>query len=286
MSNPEGTGQRGSQSWWPCWFLLGCMLASGGVLKAIGQLNPEIVNDSDGYLHYPLDSLNAALRHQRSPAYPLFLKLLSLLPGFPVQVPLAQFVVYCAAVWTVYRGLESLTGRQWGAALVAASLMTTNVLYGYVQTVATDLLAVAFGMMACRQICLYLSRSDHNRRILLMISAAASLCWMLRPAYLFMVPLVPLLGGLIAWQHCPLSGPRKSVWGTAGILLAVVTVPLLGWCSFRYSMIGEFNTVSFGGYNLVGVTGQFLDEGLVRELDPSLQPLAKAALKKGPRASS
>ncbi len=57
-------------------------------------------------------------------------------------------------------------------------------------------------------------------------------------------------------------------------------LPFLAYCTLRLGVTGRFGVVSFGGYNLIGVAGQFVDETNVNELPEELQPLVLAALEK------
>ena len=57
-------------------------------------------------------------------------------------------------------------------------------------------------------------------------------------------------------------------------------LPVLVWSGLRWAVMGKFAVVSFGGYNLIGITGQFLDEEVVSHLDDDLQPLAGEALRR------
>ena len=43
----------------------------------------------------------------------------------------------------------------------------------------------------------------------------------------------------------------------------------------RWALVGHFGFVSFGGYNIIGITGQLLDDSLVRELSPESRRLAE-----------
>lgn len=55
-------------------------------------------------------------------------------------------------------------------------------------------------------------------------------------------------------------------------------MPFLAFCTLRWFVVGHWGLVSFGGYNIVGITGQFLDEQLAEELPAEIQPLAKDIL--------
>jgi hypothetical protein len=112
---------------------------------------------------------------------------------------------------------------------------------------------------------------------LLAVALSSAAAWLVRPAYAFLIPLVPILGALLARSLRRLCHARG--WCREFLLLALATaLPFLAWSALRATVVGRFGIVSFGGYNLVGIAGQFLDEEVAAALPPDLQPLARAAI--------
>jgi hypothetical protein len=72
---------------------------------------------------------------------------------------------------------------------------------------------------------------------------------------------------------------RRVVRISSGVV-AAVAVPFLAWCGLRWVTVGHFGLVSFGGYNLIGITGQFVDEELTRELAGEWQTFAQQILER------
>ncbi|HUQ71466.1 MAG TPA: hypothetical protein VM165_18200, partial [Planctomycetaceae bacterium] len=69
------------------------------------------------------------------------------------------------------------------------------------------------------------------------------------------------------------------VWLAAS--LAVTTIaPYVVFCGLRWSVVGHAGLVSFGGYNIVGIAGQAIDEPLLSELSADVQPLAREILQR------
>src|SRR5260370_19503956 len=64
------------------------------------------------------------------------------------------------------------------------------------------------------------------------------------------------------------------------VLVAVSTVPFLGFCTYRWAKTGHFGLTSFGGFTAIGVVGQFLTEDLVPDLPEEVRPLALKALER------
>jgi hypothetical protein len=89
---------------------------------------------------------------------------------------------------------------------------------------------------------------------------------------------VPLLGVAIPMSRSGERPAARRLARTAAVLLLATALPLLAYCTLRGAVVGRFGVVASGGFNAIGIAGQFLDESLVNSLSEDLQPLAKAAL--------
>lgn len=247
-----------------------------GWLGWTGKLRPQLVPDSPGYVDFPWHSPRQALGHLRTPAYPAFLKATAFLGADQKGVPAAQMLLYFAAAAALFSALRQGTGAT-GVSLAAASgLLYANILQGYVSTVATDTLAAAAGIAACALTIRFVSRPSFFSAV--GIAAAASAGWLVRPAYLFLVVLCPLLAWLIGRARRE-GLPRAP--GRIGLALRVLVLtagPLLAYCGVRSAVVGQFGVVSFGGYNLVGISGQFLTPADLDRLPADVRPIAETVL--------
>ncbi len=123
-----------SHSRWPLLFLAVQFVCVGTFLYATERLEPRPVNDTDGYVEFSFDSPAAALNNFRTPGYPLFLRAVGWISAEHRYVPTAHFVCFCVGVLVFYFGLRSLGLNGWCSALIAGSLLSTNILHGYVET--------------------------------------------------------------------------------------------------------------------------------------------------------
>ncbi len=236
------------------------------VLGALIPLDAELVNDSSGYIDFPWSSFSTALSHQRTPGYPLFLACFGI-----AAAPLMHYLFFCAAVGTFATGLKKSGCSTWVSVVSASCLLYGSMPLEYVRFVATDALAAGFSVGAIGVLlCFGASPGKLWTGTILCILVAG--CWLIRPAYLYMIPLVPVLGA----AHCLL---RRLPWQKQFVMLSLLcAVPLLGYCTVRRCVAGEFGVVSFGGYNLIGVTGQWLDRSVIAELPDELKKLSSVAL--------
>lgn len=255
------------------------MLAVGLALFVTGRFHAELTDDSPGYIEFPFHSLDSALRDIRTPGYPVFLRLVTLVTGSYDSAPAAQYLSFCIAVLVFYFGISQQVVHKWKAALIAGSLLTTNILWLYVQTITTDTLGAAAGITAMGFVLQSYGHGESSRCKPIGIIAATTAAWYIRPAYLFLVLVVPIVSTLMHLKHAPSDQLTYRRIGRHGLRsFAFVCIPLVCWCLLRLCIVQSFGVVSFGGYNLVGIVGQFLDGEQVARLPSDLHPLARLAV--------
>ncbi len=118
--------------------------------------------------------------------------------------------------------------------------------------------------------------SNAKPSTLIALSIVTFLAYFVRPAFLFLVVLWPTLG---PWLTYFLYRQNLRVTGrTLVIYLLVVLLPLTAYAALRRSVMGEFGVVSFTGYNLIGVSGQFLTSEDVSNLPEECRSLAQGTI--------
>jgi hypothetical protein len=191
------------------------MLAVGGVLFASGKFQPFWVPDSVLYSDYPMDSLEEALRNHRTPLYPLFLRAIGKWSNDFQAVPAALYLLYCLAVAVFFRGVLAVDERPIRSALIAGTLLYSNVLFHLVNEIGSDCLAAAWAILAFGFVLMRLG-GQTGLLTLLAIAIATFLTWLTRPAYLFLILLVPLVCPLWPIARCnglSWAALRWSRWG-------------------------------------------------------------------------
>lgn len=250
-----------------------------GALAATGQFRANVVPDTRGYVEFPFDSLSAALEHPRTIGYPLFLRCVALIRPTPHGVPLAQFIVHVACVIGFWFGIRTIITSPWTSMAAGSSLLYSNVVLRYTSCIAPDSLASSLSIATIGALLLAVKNPESMWRWLL-LAAGIFITYQLRPAYLFLVPLIPALGLALSWllgtrrtdQQPPYRLPLFQ-------LVAAALIPLFLFCTAKWLMIGNFSLVSFGGNNFAGVVTRFLDRETVSELPDDLQPLADEVLR-------
>lgn len=236
------------------------------------------VPDTYGYLQTGKLPVAQMLVSIRTLGYPLFLRTVALVSPNLGLVPVVHFLFHLAAVVLIYRGLRRFGALPWQAFAASSGVLWTIVQDPAVQDLASDCLARSLAVLVIG--CLFYVAAD-PRRVLPWIGLTLLLvaAYQIRPAMLFLVPLVPLLGlvflGLHAAWH---GGPFR--WKTPAATLATVAfVPLLGFCLLRWAVVGHFGLVEFGGWNLAGIAIEMLDRPLIdNQLPGEWRPLAREIL--------
>lgn len=121
------------------------------------------------------------------------------------------------------------------------------------------------------------------------------LAYQLRPAYLFVIGLWPIWVLLIDWilgREVARAAEKydatviaagclpRTRRGNFAVVCAACLLPFVAFCTLRWQLVGHWGLVSFGGFNVTGITTQFLDDELAEELPDSLRPVAREVLRR------
>ncbi len=107
-------------------------------------------------------------------------------------VPLAQYLLYCAAVVIFYCGLRAVRQGEIRNALVAGTLLYSNLLFFFVNGITADCLAATFAIAVLGFVLMRLG-GYAGWPTLTAIAITTFLTWLTRPAYLFLILLVPMV---------------------------------------------------------------------------------------------
>jgi len=258
-------------------------LAAQGVVLiaawcAAGRLDPVRQPDTATYEEFDWSRAEAVWSSIRTPAYPLFLELADRLAPNHQAVPLLQLGALVLAAWACYFGLRACGYRGWIALACASTFYYRDDLARWVPDVLADSLAASLALAATACFLALSARESGWLRWCVLALLTLVICLM-RPAYLFLAVLWPALSLFLdtfVWRRDQSSRQRL---GKAILLLLLMVAPLVGVCAMRWALVGHFGFVSFGGYNIIGITGQLLDESLVEQLPADSRPLAEEILR-------
>jgi len=259
------------------WLLVQMLLLVivGGVL---GLWSLETQNDSGNYVSASEMSFDQSMRFFRTQGFPLVLRLIrTVSPDFRI-LPGVHFVALCLVTLLLDHAVRRFGGSRWQAFAVS-----TGAFWGMLQNRAIATLLTDFSgiVLAVTTVAFLLLVATDPRRSLAWIGLTLSLAYSyhIRPPYLFLVPLVPLLGVIFLRIRRPEPGETPSRSSFAAALAVAAVVPLLGFCLLRLFTVGHFGLVSVAGLSTVGFTAELLQEETYQaQLSEEFHPLARDIL--------
>lgn len=249
------------------------MWMTGGLTVAPGG------PDSAGYIALQDQGLRTKLEAPVTIGYPVFLSLVALVSPTLSVLPYLQLALHILAVFCFLAGLRSLRIEGPIASLICGSLLFSELALGSSRLILTDGPGSSFAIMSVGML-MRVVGAQRRWTEWLGLAAAAFLAYQTRPAYTFLIPVLPMLGAGVALLVLQTQDLRVR-WKSLGLgLLSATILPFLLFCSFRWATIGRFGLVSSSGTMMIGVVGQFLDDDVVARLPEDLRPIAGRALER------
>lgn len=246
---------------------------------AAHRFQSRVEPDSSSYEDFDWSSTKSVLASERTPGYPLFLRFVGTISTSSRAVPIAHWLALMLACLIFYRGVKLAGLRTSTAIFSAGTLMLSSGVLEFGPVITADALAIALAVASAG--CFFGTLGSpvtYASWAGLILTTFAT--YLTRPAYLFLIPLWPLLSVVLN----RLILRREERWRKStrrGLMhAAACVIPFLAYCLTRLLVVGHFGLVSFGGYNFVGVVGQFLTEDDVPKLSEELRPIAEGMLQR------
>src|SRR5262249_499252 len=162
--------------------------------------------------------------------------------------PACQFAVHIVAVLLFYLGLRCIALPGWLAMGISSMLLYSKSFLDYVPFVMTDGLSSSLAIATVAMLLVLIGR-PRSAFPWIGLPLSLLLIYQVRPAYLFLIPLLPVLG-LIILALVVSRQDWVRLYKRVGLgLVAVGILPLLAFCTFRWAVVGHFGLVSFAGHN-------------------------------------
>lgn len=237
-----------------------------------GHLTPKLVPDSTDYLrplHWP-DSLAGS----RTPYFGILVFLFGggAANGYPL-VPIANVAMLFAATILLFNAVRSFGLSDTAALALGLPVLISNPVLLFLDYVHPEIAAIACVLAAIAAV-VRISGEAALRRHYVLLALGAGSAYLLKPAFLSFVLVLPVLSFLLSRLH----GTRDIAGSLRQAMLVLVlsATAFVGYASVRVSVVGEFNIVSFGGYASSGLSGLMITPDIIDELPDRHRPLAQA----------
>jgi len=243
-----------------------------------GGLVLERSPDSATYLEVlERDGLASRLSHFRTLLFPALLAAVRMASPDFSWLPAIHAILFVGAVVAFFAALRSFGLGPWHALAVSVPLLASRGAVESIPWMMSEALSASFAVLAVSAL-LFAVSSPRSPWPWIGVGVATFCACQARPATLFLVPLLPMLAPpLVVLRRRP-PAPARLSCSVAAAGLAATALPLLAFCALRVAVVGDFGLVSFGGMNLVGITGSLLTEGSVADLPASLQGFGQEVL--------
>jgi len=255
------------------WFLAlcGAALLLLVLLFAAGALTGAFNPDTLSYLKAAASG--EPWGQPRHPAYGFVAGLLGASETATGHVAQAQALLHVTASIVLYWGARyGGIGRAGAFALAAAALFSQSGLYHLrlvvPESVANSCLLIAFGMALAAS-----GWRGAFRLLVVPIALFIGAAYLARPSHLPAIVAVAALYGLFAWRNHQ-SRPVLR----AAVLMLAAALPFLAQSAVRLRAVGDFNIVSFGGYQMSPLAGFMLTPEIVARLPEPARQTAQAIL--------
>jgi hypothetical protein len=231
--------------------------------------------DSQSYIRAAHLSLIEGLSLYRTLGYPLLLKAVDWLSLDYNFVYFIQLLFLGISLGCLFWSFVSL-GLGPFTSMILSSLplyLTPNqwpTVWDMVQAIEPDSMGMSFLIVSACLVVILTKSTKLSLWVALGISVTVA--YHLKPIYLFLVFSVPLSGfllNLILNRSTFSIAARYSSW-----LLLLTLIPFISFSMLRKITVGHFGLVSFGAFNLSGVTAQLLTEDMLPSLPDTIRPLA------------
>lgn len=235
----------------------------------------------DNYLDFvaaPFDWVEL-LSSIRTIGYPLYLRAHLALFGSEHGIAAVQFFAQLLTGTVFYFALIRFGLPAAGALCAVLPILLLKTFFA---KIATDSLALSLVVLTVALLLFINARPLKTNPLLwLLLGLCTAASYHMRPSYLPMILIVPMLGMLLLWTRGPVDGfrmDRRLFKQKLTTYLWVAIAPFFLYCLLRLIVVGHFGLVSFGGYNLVGLTTPQLTRETLPALSPESRPLAEAIL--------
>jgi hypothetical protein len=240
-------------------------------LAGSGRLAPVLTNDTSGYLA-PWTWSEGFWGDRRTPVLGF------LLAPFNEDFTMFPTIVvglFFVAVYFLYRSLLLYGVSERAALALTLPLVISNSLVVYSREVHAEVPSIILLLFALGLLFRLEQMDSRNFWRYLGYACTLGAAYVMRPSFLPFVIFMPVLFAAIGYLKT-----KRWQTGASAVILLLSIGPFLTVSTIRYYAVDDFNTVSFGGFNMTSIASVMLSEELIGKLENDHQRLARDILEK------
>jgi len=197
----------------------------------------QFAPDTASYIATGQMPMRDALTSPRTLGYPLVLNLVRRVSPDYSAIPWVHLAMLCGGLFVFDVGARRFGASPWDAFAAASAILYAALPWRTpVAFVLTDFPAMIMAVVAIGCL-LWLVAAPWRADVWIGLLMAVAAAYHLRPAYLFLVPLVPCLGLLLLSVRVRALGGRLTWRGFLATLLAVCFLPWVIYCGVRLATV-------------------------------------------------
>ncbi len=240
-----------------------------------GELDVEKGVDSDGYLSVSQQPLGLdSLKQNRTLGYPLFLKACHQFLSVDL-IPAMQLLMFIGSIFLFSFALKRLGISTLCNVSICAVLLLKSKTVDLTHLMLSDSLGYTCSVATAACLLAVIKPRAHWGWWAGLILALFS-SYQVRPVYLCLIPavVISLIIGRWVYERGHFQEKKTKYLRFGTIAVAIAFLPLIVFFTMRYVLVDHFGLVSYGGYNIVGIAGNLLEEEDIAHLSPASQLLA------------
>jgi hypothetical protein len=244
-----------------CRYWLAALVALGVLVRIalLAGYEPVTPPDTGTYLAAARDLVSGdftSSEGRRTPGYPLFITLVG---ESPHQLALAQMAAGIGTSMLLFLIALRMTGRA-RLAFAAGLSYDVNLQQLFLEAaLLTEPLAtflIASMILALLAAMVRLRQRDDAKALALLTGVCGAAAIMVRPQFLFLPMLLPLL---VAYATSGLGWPSRRAWGHALLVALPIVLAVLGWAKVVQDKTGYFAMSTQSGFGLANHSVEFIE---------------------------
>jgi hypothetical protein len=260
------------------------------VFFVIGKFEPNNVFDTVGYIKSAESEWPTMLEMPRAPFFGIFLNLFDTYEGIRPALDGAErtlwenendrflyYPIFVILIYFISAALLFYAFSAYGLSVKAASsisfgLIISNSLILYGNILHPELLSISLIILSIAGTVL-LSSEKKSLITLILTALCVVFAYLIKPAFITFIVFIPLIYFILNYRY-------KGRFRQSLILFLLCLFPFLLVSSLRYYILGDFNIVSFGGFQMTGIAALMLDSSIIPNLPDELIDVANNILDK------